>query len=141
MFKVITHIQRTSIKALSPSPHAIADLHTHTHTLLARTAWSSACRSWFKGGKTHGPVTMIWPGSRMHYFEVLKEPRYEDMEIEYAGNRFEWLGNGYTQCELDVQGNPVWYFDVLRREHEMGRAAYDVLSEEGRNLRKEDVES
>jgi hypothetical protein len=84
--------------------------------------------SWFKNGKTHGPVTAIWPGSRLHYFEVLKKPRYEDFDVEYLGNRFSYLGNGYTSTELDAEANPVWYFDVLREELEMGRKAYDNLS-------------
>ncbi|KAL3442780.1 FAD/NAD(P)-binding domain-containing protein [Aspergillus insuetus] len=88
MFKVISHMQRTSIKSLAPKAEAIHESYIHTHELLKRTAWSSACSSWFKNGKKHGPVTAIWPGSRLHWFEALKEPRFEDFEIQYAGNRF-----------------------------------------------------
>ncbi len=45
----------------------------------------------------------------MHYFEVLKEPRYEDFDIQYMGdgNRFAFLGNGYTETELDEHGKTV----------------------------------
>lgn len=25
----------------------------------------------------------------------------EDYNVQYAGNRFAWLGNGYSQTELD----------------------------------------
>ena len=116
MFKVITHMQRTSIKCLSPKPAAIEDFFIHTHELLKRTAWSSTCSSWFKNGKRHGPVTAIWPGSRLHYFEVMKEPRFEDFDIQYLGNRFAYMGNGFTSTELNPDANPVWYFDVLERE-------------------------
>lgn len=126
MFKVISHMQRTCIKALSPKASASAEFSTHTHELLKRTAWSTSCSSWFKNGKRHGPVTAIWPGSRMHWFESLKEPRYEDFDVEYTGNRFAYLGNGYTDAELDPEANPVWYFDVLRHELELGKKAYDV---------------
>lgn len=117
-------MQRTSIKCLAPKRAAIEDSYVHTHELLKRTAWSSTCSSWFKNGKTHGPVTAIWPGSRLHYFESLKEPRYEDFDIEYLGNRFAYMGNGYTDAELEAEGNPVWYFDILRKELEAGRAAF-----------------
>ncbi|KIY03064.1 uncharacterized protein Z520_01531 [Fonsecaea multimorphosa CBS 102226] len=128
LFKVISHMQRTFIKSLEPSAEVVADLYIHTHELLKRTAWSSACRSWFKNGKIHGPVTAIWPGSRLHYFEVLKEPRYEDFDIQYMGdgNRFAFLGNGYTETELDEHGNPVWYFDVLGEELALGTEAFAI---------------
>ena len=126
MFKVIIHMQRTCIKALSPKASACAELYAHTHELLKRTAWSTSCSSWFKNGKKHGPVTAIWPGSRMHWFESLKEPRYEDFDVEYTGNRFGYLGNGYTSAELDPEANPVWYFDSLRHELDLGKKAYDV---------------
>jgi hypothetical protein len=86
------------------------------------------CSSWFKNGNIHGPVIAIWPGSRLHWFEALKEPRYEDMIIEYLGNnRFEYLGNGYTATELDPEGNAVWYFDALGKELKMGTGVFDVL--------------
>ena len=131
MFKVISHMQRTSIKCLSPSLQAVRDASVHTHELMRRTAWSSACNSWFKNGKKHGPVTAIWPGSRLHYFEVMKEPRYEDFDIVYEGNRFSYWGNGYTETELQDDGkeNVVWYFDMLERELAKGAGAFwDVES-------------
>ncbi len=80
-------------------------------------------------------MTAIWPGSRLHYFEALKEPRYEDFDIEYLGdgNRFRYLGNGYTSTELDEAGNPVWYFDVLRKELELGPDAFAVIELEFRS--------
>ena len=120
------------MKCLAPTAAAVADSYAHTHELLKRTAWSSACSSWFKNGKKHGPVTAIWPGSRLHYFEVLKEPRYEDFDIDYlggdrGGNRFAFMGNGYTYAELEKEGeggNPVWYFDVLTKELEAGKDAF-----------------
>ena len=124
MFKVISHMQRTSIKCLSPSRKAIDELQIHTHELLKRTAWSSPCSSWFKNGKKHGPVTAIWPGSRLHYFEIMKEPRFEDFDIEYFGNRFAYMGNGFTSTELSENGNAVWYFDILDREHARGTKAF-----------------
>lgn len=126
MFKVIAHMQRTSIKSLAPKAEAIEDSWIHTHELLKRTAWSSACNSWFKNGKQHGPVTAIWPGSRLHWFETLAVPRFEDFDVQYSGNRFSYLGNGYTFTELSETANPVWYFDVLERELNAGQRAFRV---------------
>lgn len=65
-----------------------------------------------KNGKTHGPVTAIYPGSRLHFFEVMKNVRWEDYDIDYVtGNRFQFFGNGFSQTEIDPDGDPVWYFD------------------------------
>ena len=57
-------------------------------------------------------MTAIYPGSRLHFFELLKEVRWEDYELEYrTKNRFQFMGNGYTTTETSVDGDPVWYFD------------------------------
>jgi hypothetical protein len=112
MFQMIDKLQTENIKAFDPKPGAVKDLYKHTHELMKRLVWSSACRSWFKNGKIHGPVTAIYPGSRLHYFEMLKNVRYEDYEITYRSeNRFQFMGNGYTHVELDPDEDAVWYFD------------------------------
>jgi hypothetical protein len=111
-FQMITKFQRENMHSFAPSPLAIRDLYNHTHELMKRLVWSSACRSWFKNGKTHGPVTAIYPGSRLHFFELLKEVRWEDYDIKWrSGNRFQFMGNGYTWEEIKPDGDPVWYFD------------------------------
>jgi hypothetical protein len=112
IFQVIDKMQRENIKAVSPKPECVRDFFQHTHTLMRRLVWSARCSSWFKNGKKNGPVTAIWPGSRLHYFEALKTPRYEDFEIIYrSGNRYQYFGNGYTVVETEEDGNPVWYLD------------------------------
>ena len=43
---------------------------------------------------------------------MLKNVRYEDYEITYRGdNTFAFMGNGYTETELNPNGDAVWYFD------------------------------
>ncbi|KIH93332.1 hypothetical protein SPBR_04493 [Sporothrix brasiliensis 5110] len=65
-----------------------------------------------QNGQDPRPVTAIYPGSRLHLFEMLKTVRWEDYEIDYrSGNRFQFMGNGYTNCEAGPEGDPVWYFD------------------------------
>jgi hypothetical protein len=32
---------------------------------------------------------------------MMKETRYDDWDIKYSGNRFAFMGNGYSQTELD----------------------------------------
>jgi hypothetical protein len=35
--------------------------------------------------------------------------RYDDYDIKYQGNRYDWLGNGYSQSELDQTCNSAYY--------------------------------
>jgi hydroxyversicolorone monooxygenase len=44
-----------------------------------------------------GRVNAVWPGSSMHYQQVIEQPRYEDFEIKY-NNKNIWghLGMGWT---------------------------------------------
>jgi hypothetical protein len=60
-------------------------LYSWEHSRI--TAWSDRCSSWFKNGTTDGPITALHPGSRIHFFEMLQIPRYEDYDFTYTGNR------------------------------------------------------
>lgn len=52
------------------------------------------------------------------YFDLLKEPRYEDYEIEYqSGNPFGFLGNGFSTMEYD--GSDLSYY--LGTEEDPGK--------------------
>ncbi|KAF2094220.1 FAD/NAD(P)-binding domain-containing protein [Rhizodiscina lignyota] len=112
IFQIIDKLQTENIKGIEPKARAIKEYYNHTHELMKRLVWSSPCRSWFKNGKIHGPVTAIYPGSRLHFFEMMKNVRWEDFEITYkTDNRYQFMGNGYTMTEMSVDGDPVWYFD------------------------------
>ena len=37
----------------------------------------------------------------MHYVESISDVRADDWDIMYNGNRFEWLGSGFSRTELD----------------------------------------
>lgn len=73
------------------------------------TVWSEPCRSWYKANQADAPVTALWPGSTLHYIEAMEELRMEDWEVEYRGNRFDWMGNGYSQTELDDTADWGYY--------------------------------
>lgn len=76
-------------------------------------------------------MTAIWSGSRLHYFEALKEPRDEDFEIGNVhrpdgpnGNRVACLSNGYGYSELEEDEDLAWYFDARKGDLEAGTSAY-----------------
>jgi hypothetical protein len=74
--KCLYKMQTEDIKSFMPKQEAVDDFKRHRELFLKRTAWSSPCRSWFKGGKVDGPILM-WPGSRLHFFDAMAHPRWE----------------------------------------------------------------
>lgn len=69
---------------------------------------SPQCNSWYK---SDGKITALWPGSTLHYIEALREIRFEDWEIAYEKgvNRYDYLGNGHSQTELDPSADTAYY--------------------------------
>ncbi|CAK9782911.1 FAD/NAD(P)-binding domain-containing protein [Cutaneotrichosporon oleaginosum] len=110
IMKVIRKMQVEPIRAIAPSKAAVREFNEHRNSQLATTAWSDRCSSWFKNGTVDGPVVAVHPGSRLHYFEMIAEPRYEDMDIEYSNNRFAYLGNGRTRREVEGR-DLAWYLE------------------------------
>ncbi|KAI8948942.1 hypothetical protein F4801DRAFT_580981 [Xylaria longipes] len=113
--RAIHKCQVEGIKAICPSEAAVADFHEHITSFMPRTSWAASCSSWFKGGKVDGPVTALHPGSRIHFFHMLERFRGEDWEYVYdhpSGNRFNYLGNGFSTKELDPNFDSTWYLEA-----------------------------
>ncbi|KAF3391140.1 putative sterigmatocystin biosynthesis monooxygenase stcW [Talaromyces pinophilus] len=110
--RMFRKMSEEGITSFDVKEEAVADFTQHRRTFLPRTAWSSPCRSWFKQGKVDGEI-MMWPGSRIHFFETMKEPRWEDYNLKYTtSNRFGYLGNGFAAREFD--GSDLsWYLGLL----------------------------
>ena len=58
--------------------------------------------------------------------KALSDVRADDFDIAYNGNRFAWLGNGYSQTEKDPTADPAYYI----REYDDG----PLLSRGGRRM-------
>lgn len=113
---VIKKCQTEGIKAVAPSQRAVDDYFEHISTFMPRTVWATQSRSWFTNGQPGGPVTALHPGSRIHFFHMLKQFRGEDWEYVHDNdnarqNRFWYLGNGFSTMELDPEGDSTWYLD------------------------------
>lgn len=105
---IIKRIQIQNIKSLAPRKEVCEAFVGHADLYLKRTAWTSGCRSWFKQGKVDGPLS-IWPGTRLVFFDLLSDPRYEDYDITYlGGNPFGFMGNGFSVREYD--GSDLSYY-------------------------------
>jgi hypothetical protein len=114
MCKLIDRFQTHNIARFSPKREAIDDFLAFKDAFMKRTVWHDPCRSWYKSLGPDGPVTALWPGSTLHYIEALMELRLDDWDVKYAGNRFSWLGNGYSQTEIDQTAD--WAFYIRDRD-------------------------
>jgi cation diffusion facilitator CzcD-associated flavoprotein CzcO len=113
MCRMIDRFQTTNIRTFSPKENAVKDFVDFKEHFMTKTVWSDPCRSWYKP-RPDGPVIALWPGSALHYIECMKDLRMDDFEVTYTGNRFAWLGNGYSQTELDDTADWAYYI----REHD-----------------------
>jgi cation diffusion facilitator CzcD-associated flavoprotein CzcO len=86
---------------------AQADFDHHTQKTMENMVWSGKCNSWYKNKK--GKVVALWPGSSLHYREVLESNRWEDYEWQYRGNRFAYWGHGFAGVEHEADGDLAFY--------------------------------
>ncbi|KAH7141866.1 hypothetical protein EDB81DRAFT_653405 [Dactylonectria macrodidyma] len=114
LLKIVQKIQRDNIRSLSPKQAVTDEFNEHTQAWVRGTAWADPrCRSWYKDNTT-GRVNAIWPGSSLHFCELVKEPRYEDFEIKYLNdhNMWEFLGLGFTRDMMREAGDLSPYISL-----------------------------
>ncbi|KAG4431237.1 hypothetical protein IFR05_013278 [Cadophora sp. M221] len=124
--KLLRKVGTQDIKSFSPSQAATDDFVTYSDSFFPKTVFSENCSSWANGGRPGGRIHGHWPGSASHVNFVRKDPRWEDWEWKYkseTGNRFAWLGNGWTRKEEKGEGDLTPYLkkpgDIdLRSYHE-----------------------
>ncbi|KAH7009551.1 hypothetical protein EDB80DRAFT_891784 [Ilyonectria destructans] len=85
------------------------DFKAYVAQVTKKMVWSDNCRNSHNIRSNWGQSSITWPGSTLHYLEALREPRFEDYEFEYSGNRFSWLGDGLSQTEWDPTADLAYY--------------------------------
>ena len=114
MLKFCDRWQTENIHSFCPKAEAVDDFLAYTTKFIERTVWSDGCRSWYKstsGGAdaAQDESVHLWPGSGLHYMEAISDVRADDWDIKYTGNRFNWLGTGFSQTELDKTSDLAYY--------------------------------
>ncbi|KAK3718844.1 hypothetical protein LTR37_004760 [Vermiconidia calcicola] len=94
--QILKKMQNENIRSWTPRQDITDDFNSHVQEWIKHTVWKHDCRSWYKNNET-GRVNAVWPGSSMHYQQVIEKPRYEDFEIKYFDkNPWAHLGLGWT---------------------------------------------
>ena len=101
--------QTENILSFSPKAEAVEDFLAHAAKVLQTTVWVDNCTSWYKNHTKEPLKLLAWPGSGLHFIEAMSEVRADDYNVVYQGNRFAWLGNGYSQTELDPDADLAYY--------------------------------
>ncbi|KAJ9646664.1 hypothetical protein H2204_000356 [Knufia peltigerae] len=109
MLKFCDRWQTEDVHSFSPKVDAVEEFCDHTERWMKQTVWDEECRSWYKGGSISGRITALWPGSALHYIEFISHVRYEDWNFAYRSNRYDFLGNGQSQVEVDFSADWAWY--------------------------------
>lgn len=95
---VIQKLQRDNIRSLEPKRDIAEAFVRHTDDYHKNTVFSDTCRSWYKNNET-GRTTAVWPGSALHFREIVGNPRWEHYNIDYrdAKNIFAFMGVGLVK--------------------------------------------
>ncbi|KAH6871816.1 hypothetical protein B0T10DRAFT_416993 [Thelonectria olida] len=97
--QVITKMQRDQIKSLEVKQDMQNSFNDYIQEVHKDLVWTGSCNSWYRDRST-GRVTAVWPGSSIHFMEMVETPRWEDFEIRYLHSKpFMFLGNGISQRE------------------------------------------
>ncbi|KAI1342701.1 FAD/NAD(P)-binding domain-containing protein [Xylariaceae sp. FL0016] len=98
-----------SLHSAAPRRDVCLEFKDHVRGFMERAVWTDHCRNSHNNHTVGGRVPTTWPGSTLHYLEAVREPRWDDWDLRYRGNRFAWLGNGVSQTEWDPTADLGYY--------------------------------
>jgi hypothetical protein len=112
LLKWIRKMATENIKSVVPKSGAVDELIRYGDRIHKTLIWSGGCSSWFKRNTVNGRVTAAFAGSALLFRQLISELRPEDFEIEYRSpNRWAFLGNGFTEYELNQENDLAWYIE------------------------------
>ncbi|KAF9771577.1 hypothetical protein IL306_010775 [Fusarium sp. DS 682] len=101
--KLVFKLQTEAYASLVPREAVTKAWMAHALKWMEKTVWVENCASSFKNGSSGRTVVSLHPGSRLHFFDLLEHPRYEDFEwtslSDDPSSMFAWLADGFTAAE------------------------------------------
>ncbi|KXS95126.1 hypothetical protein AC578_2889 [Pseudocercospora eumusae] len=111
MLRWIRKMAQEDIASIAPKQEVVDEFCRYSDQIHKTLTWTGSCRSWYKANRVNGRVTATFAGSAILYEKLVNaELRGEDFDIRYrSANRWRFLGNGFTQYELEP-GNDLAYY-------------------------------
>ncbi|EME43716.1 hypothetical protein DOTSEDRAFT_130807 [Dothistroma septosporum NZE10] len=107
--KLVWKLQTEGYSSLVVKENVSKAWVAHALKWMEKTVWVENCASSFKNGDSGKTVISLHPGSRLHYFDLLNAPRYEDFAWKSLCSDplslFAWLADGFTAAETHKTGN------------------------------------
>jgi cation diffusion facilitator CzcD-associated flavoprotein CzcO len=122
--RLLRKVSSQGIKSFTPSKIAVDDFIAYSDAFFKETVLTENCSSWANAGVPGGRINGHWPGSASHLNVLRSSPRWEDWEWEVknaSGNRFAFLGNGWTVKEATGEGDLTPY---LKRPDQIDLRSY-----------------
>jgi hypothetical protein len=114
--KMIKKIATEDIKYMVPKASAVHAFGKYQDEIHRTLVWTGSCSSWYKRGTVDGRVTALFAGSAVLFNRMVSEIRGEHYDIVYnSGNPFRFLGNGFTEWEMEEDADLSWYVQVADR--------------------------
>ena len=110
MIKWMRKIAEEDIKSVAPKQEVVDEFVRYGDQIHKTLTWTGGCRSWYKNNRVDGRVTATFAGSAVLFRRLISEIRGEDFDVRYrSGNRFRFMGNGFTPYELEKGNDLAWY--------------------------------
>ncbi|EGY23248.1 phenylacetone monooxygenase [Verticillium dahliae VdLs.17] len=119
--KWIRKMATEDIRYVTPK-QAVADAFMRYGDEVHKTlVWTGACKSWYKRNRVDGRVTALFGGSAHLFNRMLGDIRGEDFDVTYnTANPFRFMGNGFTEWEMDPKSDLSWYVEKAEVPYEEG---------------------
>lgn len=122
----IDRYQTEPIHSISIPPSVGEEFTQQVAKVMEKLVWTDNCRNTHNNHRVGGRVPTTWPGSTLHYLEAIREPRWNDWDFQYRGNRFAWMGNGISQTEWDPTTDLGYYIRQHDDSPHLGRKARNL---------------
>lgn len=104
IYKWLDKMQREMVRSFEVRKDVTDEYSQHMQAYLGRRCGRVDVGAGISGGRLTGRLLLcIWGGTTFHFMDAIKHPRWEDFNIERmqeaSGNRFVYLGDGFTRSE------------------------------------------
>jgi hypothetical protein len=117
--KWIKKMATEDIKCVAPKRSVVDAFLKYGDEIHKTLVWSGGCKSWYKRNRVDGRVTALFGGSAQLFNRMLSDIRAEDFDITYnTANPFRFMGNGFTEFEMDEKSDLSWYVEPAEKLYE-----------------------